>query len=58
MRQDGDMSRYEIKFTGRRAYRYEPAFDRWLPIKADEARWMIEEGIATDITEYLRSKTA
>lgn len=39
-----------VKFTGRRAFRFDMASLRWMPIAADKARLMIATGTAIDVT--------
>jgi hypothetical protein len=39
-----------IRFKGNRAYRFEYALFRWMPIAADKARLMILTGEAEDVT--------
>ena len=40
----------DIKFTGRRAFRFDMWSLRWMPIAADKARLMIATGTAVDVT--------
>ena len=39
-----------IRFSGRRAFRFDLGSFRWMPIAADRARLMIATGTAQDVT--------